>query len=586
MSREVSRDSKESWCWLIRRAQRRTVHCDMAMCHVLVGLPPTAFVVGRILFWLSGRAGSVSTMRHVSLGAVRPADRQDQDHDGGSPLPVALPTRTDGLIRRLSEGIGGPMGRHTVAGRTAGTFWTPMRVLILLTTLSAIVAVVLKSPCRLNGWGASTVYYAGCYSDWAALYSARGFEANAWAPFAEGANFEYPVLMSAVASVAAVIAQAIPGHDLNPALAFWDVNFLFTVVLWIITVVVTARTANHRIADAAMVAVAPGIILAGSINWDLWAVALLAVGMWFFASRKPLMAGIFFGLGAAMKLYPLLILGALLILAVRTLRFSPFLWALAGTVGAWLAVNLPLILANPEAWKVFFVFSADRGPGLSSIWHAWNVTMEQTGGPRIQDSSLSTLAYGAFFLCCCAIFLLGVLAPDRPRLAQLTFLIVAAFVLTNKVYSPQFVIWLIPLVALALPNWRDFLAWQFVEVLHFWAIWMYLAKEASGSMVQHSMDDSFYVLAVLAHVIATAYLMARVVHQILVPELDPVRRSLPGGALWRLRGLEPTERRTLAAQRLRRTGLDPAEVARVALDDPTGGPYDGVPDRAPWLTRR
>ena len=522
-------------------------------------------------------------MSQPSPSAVRPEGTPERHPDGGAPLPVSLPSRTDGLVRRLSEGLGGPMGRHTVPGRVGGGFWTPMRILILLTTLSAVVAVLLKSPCRMGGWGAPNVYYAGCYSDWAALYSARGFAENAFAPFAAGASFEYPVLMSVVASLAAVVAQSLPGHDLNPSLAYWDVNFLFTAVLWIITVVVTARTAGRRIWDAAMVAVAPGIILAGSINWDLWAVALLAVGMWLFAGRRPLLAGILFGLGAAMKLYPLLILGALLILAVRTLRFAPFLWALAGTAGAWLAVNIPLMLGNVEAWKVFFTFSGERGPGLSSVWHAWNVTMGQIGGPQIPDGRLSLLAYGAFFLCCCAIFVLGVLCRDRPRVAQLTFLIVAAFVLTNKVYSPQFVVWLIPLAALAVPRWRDFLIWQFFEVLHFWAIWMYLAKGASGSMSQHSMDDTVYVLAVLAHMLATAYLMFRVVEQMLQPAHDPVRASLPGGQVWRLRGLEAPERREMAARRLASVGVDPAEVDRVALDDPTGGHYDGAADRAPWL---
>lgn len=523
-----------------------------------------------------GSAHAAPSMGGMTQTSLRP--------DGGAPLHVSVPSSSDGLVWRLREGLGGPMGRHTVPGRTAGSFWNPMRVLILLTTLSAVLAVLLKSPCRMNGWGAPNVYYAGCYSDWAALYSARGFAENPFAPFAEGASFEYPVLMSAVASLAAVVAQALPGHDLNPSLAFWDVNFLATAVLWILTVVVTARTAGRRIWDVAMVAVAPGIILAGSINWDLWAVALLALGMWLFAGRRPLLAGIVFGLGAAMKLYPLLILGALLILAVRTLRFAPFLWALAGTVGAWLSVNLPLMLTNLEAWKVFFTFSGERGPGLSSLWHAWNVTMEQAGGPQIAAEQLSLLAYGAFFLCCCAIFLLGVLCRDRPRVAQLTFLIVAAFVLTNKVYSPQFVVWLIPLAALAVPNWRDVVIWQFVEVLHFWAIWMYLAKGASGSMVQHSMDETFYVLAVLAHMLATAYLMARVVQQMLQPWRDPVRAALPGGRVWRLRGLEAPQRREAAVRRLESMGVDPAEVERSALDDPTGGHYDGAADRAPWLS--
>ncbi|GAA4953097.1 hypothetical protein GCM10023238_19320 [Streptomyces heliomycini] len=73
-------------------------------------------------------------------------------------------------------------------------------------------------------------------------------------------------------------------------------------------------------------------------------------------------------------------------------------------------------------------------------------------------------------LCCVGVAALALTAPRRPRFAQLAFLIVAAFILTNKVYSPQYVLWLVPLAALARPKWRDFLVWQGAcEVAYFLA---------------------------------------------------------------------------------------------------------------------
>ena len=48
---------------------------------------------------------------------------------------------------------------------------------------------------------------------------------------------------------------------------------------------------------------------------------------------------------------------------------------------------------------------------------------------------------------------------------QVLFLTVAGFLLVNKVDSPQYVIWLIPLAVLARPRWRPFLAWQAAELL-------------------------------------------------------------------------------------------------------------------------
>ena len=56
-------------------------------------------------------------------------------------------------------------------------------------------------------------------------------------------------------------------------------------------------------------------------------------------------------------------------------------------------------------------------------------------------------------------------APEPPRLASLAFLLVAAFLLLNKVWSPQYSLWLVPLAVLALPRWRLLLAWKTLDAL-------------------------------------------------------------------------------------------------------------------------
>ena len=118
--------------------------------------------------------------------------------------------------------------------------------------------------------------------------------------------------------------------------------------------------------------------------------------------------------------------------------------------------------------------------------------------------------------------MLTLTAPRRPRFAQLAFLVVAAFILTNKVYSPQYVLWLIPLAALARPRWRDFLIWQACEVMYFLGIWMYLAYTTSGDKHQ-GLPTEGYQLAIAVHLLGTLYLCAVVVRDILMPERDVVR---------------------------------------------------------------
>ena len=109
---------------------------------------------------------------------------------------------------------------------------------------------------------------------------------------------------------------------------------------------------------------------------------------------------------------------------------------------------------------------------------------------------------------------------------------IAAFLVTNKVYSPQYVLWLIPLAALARPRWRDFLLWQAAEVVYFFAVWWYII---AGDEASKGLPDRFYWLAILVHIGATVAYAVLVVRDVLQPEHDPVRASTgeddPGGGV-------------------------------------------------------
>jgi uncharacterized membrane protein len=125
----------------------------------------------------------------------------------------------------------------------------------------------------------------------------------------------------------------------------------------------------------------------------------------------------------------------------------------------------------------------------------------------------------------------------RPRLAQLAFLLVAGFLLLNKVWSPQYSLWLLPLAVLARPRWRSLLLWQATEAL-LWVprlLW-YLGTDNRGVKVE------WFLLAVVVRDLAVLALMGLVVRDVLRPDGDVVRTSWPG------------------------------------VDDPAGGPLDGADD--------
>jgi Glycosyltransferase family 87 len=454
---------------------------------------------------------------------------------------LVVPSRSDVLLKNFTELIGGPMGARSAPGLVSPGVFTVERVLIILTVLAALVSLAIKGYCRTNGWQTPGQFYSTCYSDFPEFFRNRGLGEDPFSFLSQGTVYEYPVL---VGLIAGVTAWLVPGEGVTDAriLGYFDVNVTLITAAWIVTVLVTARMSPRRPWDAAMVALAPGIILAGTINWDLWAVVLLAVGMLCFARDKLILAGVLIGLAAATKPYAALILVAIFLLSVRTGRMKVFLVTAGVSAAVWLAVNTPAALANPLGWGHFMGSTQSGEASYGSVWFAYNLVARRLSWQVLDPAVVNVLALVCFLLACAAVAYVALTAAGRPRLAQLAFLLVAAFILTSKVYSPQFVLWLIPLLALARPRWRDFLVWQGVEGLYWAAIWMYLGQVTSQGPTQHNIDMPYYVFAVAAHMLVTAYLVIRVVWDIYDPNYDPIRRH--------------------------------------HLDDPHGGPFDGRND---WL---
>ncbi|NUR57216.1 MAG: hypothetical protein HOV87_00665, partial [Catenulispora sp.] len=171
-----------------------------------------------------------------------------------------------------------------------------------------------------------------------------------------------------------------------------------------------------------------------------------------------------------------------------------------------------------HGWKYFFTFNDNRPIDLGSPWfairHWWGWE------PPNKNVVIIALVLAGWL----GVALLGLMARRRPRFAQLAFLTIAVFVLLNKVYSPQYVLWLIPLAALARPRWRDFLVWQCCEVLYYVSVWYYLVWQAGPSNGNtRGLPDNFYVWSILLHLGGTIYLMVQVIRDILDPRRDPVR---------------------------------------------------------------
>ena len=517
---------------------------------------------------------------------ARPADIE-------SPAPPAedrrslddrdLPSRTDTIGAALSGVIGGPVGRHALIGRAR--FLTPLRVMLLIALVFLALGYSSKAAClqttgtgtadqRVGNWQNQRAYYELCYSDTVPLYTAELLNLgkfpykSSWIETDSDGKprtqydgntavryMEYPVLTGiyqyvsmSLAKTYTALTKLVSVPIIAEVVMFFNIAAFGLALAWLITVWATARLAgSRRIWDAALVAGSPILIFQVFTNFDALATAFATGALLAWARRKPWLAGVLIGLGVAAKLYPLLLFIPLVILGVRTGRLREVGKAAIATVLMWLAVNLPVMALFPRGWSEFFRLNTRRGDDMDSLY---NVVKSFTGWGGFDQhlgfwqppTVLNAVTAVLFVSCCVAITYIALTAKQRPRLMQVAFLVVAAFLLTNKVWSPQFSLWLVPLAVLALPHRRILLAWMTIDAVVWVPRMMFLYGEQNRGL-----PEQWFTATVLLRDIAVIALCALVIRQIYRPELDLVR-------------------------------------CRGQVDDPSGGVFDHEPDAPPnWL---
>jgi uncharacterized membrane protein len=340
----------------------------------------------------------------------------------------------------------------------------PAVVLIFLSLMATLVGAVKFSSCEQSFWATPDQYVHACYSDIPSLYGERELDDDRWSYSSTTNAVEYPVLTG---TVMWFFARVIPSGE-NEMLNYFRVNQIFIAGLFLFIVFIVYRIKPEF---AYLSAIAPAAVASLYINWDLWAIASMMLSIYWFDRKKYAHSALAMGISISTKFLPIFLLLPIALILWRRNEIKELARYLGIAVATFLIFNVPVMLTTPDGWLRFYQLNFDRGEDWGSLWYAFSSLGVNLGSTNF--FAILTLAVAVL-----VISLLIFSTKETVQLADLSFIVLALVMIASKVYSPQYVLWLVPLAVIAMSRRKDvhaFWVWQIAEVIYHIAIWQHLA---------------------------------------------------------------------------------------------------------------
>ncbi|MBI4132712.1 MAG: DUF2029 domain-containing protein [Candidatus Sungbacteria bacterium] len=289
-----------------------------------------------------------------------------------------------------------------------------------------------------------------------------------------GKNIEYPVLTGVFIDAMARIGGSRPGYYAATSVFLAAFAAVIAWLLWRMT------PADGRGRLRRYFAFAPSLFVFAAYNWDLLALLFVVAAFYVMERRRFAAAAFFLALGFSAKFYPVIYFLPLWLAQSSWKERGKTLAIFAATA---IAVNLPFLLANTEGWSYFFTLNSARNANPDSIWTIVRFFFRGLEVPAINAISLSLFVggYGWALWRFRGAAERGLVAASRPAPALwLCFLGTLILLLTNKVFSPQYILWLLPFFVLlpAVTRWQFYaLEGANLAALFFILPWFFLGKD-------------------------------------------------------------------------------------------------------------
>ncbi len=284
----------------------------------------------------------------------------------------------------------------------------------------------------------------GQFSDIRGFYGMHFYDGqNLW-PFSEkilagDTRVQHPVEYPALTGLVMWLISFLVSPSETAVFDYYRITAAFQIVLLAISAYLIFKLAGKKY--GLYFILAPAVLYSLNRNWDIWAIAAMLLAIYLFEKKRFQLSAILLAVSIATKFFPIVLMLPIMIIFLRNKQIKLFISYAVTTAAAWAAINLPFVLINFEGWAYFYKFSAERGLGSASFFEITNIIL-----PSITFNSVHFYILNVLTLVAITTYLVKL--KSAPNLAATSFFVMFGFILFNKQYSMQYVIWLSALAVL------------------------------------------------------------------------------------------------------------------------------------------
>jgi len=262
------------------------------------------------------------------------------------------------------------------------------------------------------------------YSDIVSFWH-RFFEWGAKLPYFDF-GFEYPPFAGLITYISSL------GSDIR---LYYTVFAVLIFLFYLLLIEVSVRIASERGINLEFpllfLALSPSMVIFMIYNFDVIFAALLISSIYLFTKNRYRLSALIFSLTALTKLINLILLPFLL-LRIKSWRHRIEYAVIS--LGGFAAVNLILWILNPGFIDSTYLYHARWG-----LENAWFIAFfpDETSWDTAKIFSGALLCYGLLKIYLCEI----------EDIYVESFMVLSVFLLSNYVFTPQMVIWILPFLA-------------------------------------------------------------------------------------------------------------------------------------------